>query len=280
MARAPELFEMAERHGLKVFTIEQLIHHRQQTEMLVRRVATTRLPTEYGDFTVHTYHTDVDTKVYIALVMGDVTTPEPVLVRVHSKCLTGDVFHSLKCDCGPQLDLAFRKVAEAGRGVLLYLEQEGRGIGIAAKMRAYELQDQGLETVEANHRLGYPADRRDYGLGCQVLKDLGLSQIRLMTNNPAKRVGIEGYGLEVVERVPLRVPPHHENRRYLDTKREKMGHLLDDFHAPGESQVPAESRDPADGNGRRPPDEGAGETPRSPEELAASGKPRVVEEIG
>jgi 3,4-dihydroxy 2-butanone 4-phosphate synthase/GTP cyclohydrolase II len=169
------------------------------------------------------------------MVMGDVSTPEPVLVRVHSKCLTGDIFHSMKCDCGPQLELALQKIADAGRGVLLYLEQEGRGIGLAAKIKAYELQDHGFDTVEANKKLGFPADLRDYGLGCQVLIDLGLRRVRLMTNNPAKLVGIEGYGLEVVEKVPLKVRPNEANLRYLETKRDKMGHTLDhlDEHAVG-----------------------------------------------
>jgi 3,4-dihydroxy 2-butanone 4-phosphate synthase/GTP cyclohydrolase II len=227
MARAPELFEMARRRGLKVFSIEQLIKHRRRTERLVYKVATTKLPTDYGDFIAHAYNTNEDNKVYFALVLGDVTTPEPVLVRVHSKCLTGDVFHSLKCDCGPQLERALQKVSEAGRGVILYLEQEGRGIGLAAKIKAYELQDHGFDTVEANRKLGFKPDLRDYGLGCQVLKDLGLSQIRLMTNNPAKLVAVEGYGLEVVERVPLAVEAVASNRFYLETKRDKMGHFLE-----------------------------------------------------
>ena len=245
MARAPQLFEMAREHGLKVFSIEQLIKHRRITEKLVYKVATTRLPTAHGDFIAHAYHTNEDNKTYLALVMGDIHTPEPVLVRVHSKCLTGDVFHSFKCDCGPQLDLALQKVAEAGRGVLLYLEQEGRGIGLAAKIKAYELQDHGFDTVEANKQLGFAPDLRDYGLGCQVLIDLGLSKVRLMTNNPAKRVGIEGYGLEVVERVPLKAEPHEANRRYLETKKNKMGHLFED-------------RDLSSPEDRLPPDESNG----------------------
>lgn len=229
MARAPELFEMARQHGLKVFSIEQLIRHRRRNEKLVYKVASTQLPTEYGHFIAHAYDTNEDNKTYLAMVMGDVSTPEPVLVRVHSKCLTGDVFHSMKCDCGPQLDLALQKISEAGRGVLLYLEQEGRGIGLSAKIKAYELQDHGFDTVEANTKLGFPPDLRDYGLGCQVLLDLGLKKVRLMTNNRAKLVGVEGYGLEVVERVPLKVSPNESNRRYLETKRDKMGHLLDDL---------------------------------------------------
>jgi 3,4-dihydroxy 2-butanone 4-phosphate synthase / GTP cyclohydrolase II len=248
MARAPELLQMAERHGLKVFSIEQLIKHRRRTEKLVYKVATTQLPSEYGDFVAHAYHTNEDNKTYLAMVLGDVSTPEPVLVRVHSKCLTGDVFHSLKCDCGPQLDLALKKIGEAGRGVLLYLEQEGRGIGLAAKIQAYELQDHGFDTVEANRKLGFPPDLRDYGLGCQVLLDLGLRKVRLMTNNSAKLVGIEGYGLEVVERVPLKVEPNEANRRYLQTKRDKMGHLLDHLgdspngSEDGEEMEPHEAR--------------------------------------
>jgi 3,4-dihydroxy 2-butanone 4-phosphate synthase/GTP cyclohydrolase II len=235
MARAPELLQMAEQHGLKAFTIEQLIKHRRRTEKLVYKVATTKLPTAYGDFIAHAYHTNEDNKTYLAMVMGDVSTPEPVLVRVHSKCLTGDIFHSMKCDCGPQLELALKKIAEAGRGVLLYLEQEGRGIGLAAKIKAYELQDHGFDTVEANKKLGFPPDLRDYGLGCQVLIDLGLKRVRLMTNNPAKLVGVEGYGLEVVEKVPLKVRPNESNLRYLETKRDKMGHMLDhlDEHSHG-----------------------------------------------
>ncbi|MBW3622075.1 MAG: bifunctional 3,4-dihydroxy-2-butanone-4-phosphate synthase/GTP cyclohydrolase II [Armatimonadetes bacterium] len=230
MARVPELFEMAREHGLKVFSIEQLIKHRRRTEKLVYKAASTRLPTQYGDFVAHAYHTNEDNKTYLAMVMGDVNTDDPVLVRVHSKCLTGDVFHSMKCDCGPQLELALQKIGEAGRGVLLYLEQEGRGIGLAAKIQAYELQDHGFDTVEANQKLGFPPDLRDYGLGCQVLLDLGLKKVRLMTNNRAKLVGIEGYGLEVVERVPLKVDPNESNLRYLETKRDKMGHLLDHLH--------------------------------------------------
>ncbi len=266
MARAPELFEFAQAHGLKVFSIEQLIQHRRRHERLVSKAATTLLPTVWGDFVAHAYHTDEDDKTYIALVLGDVTTPEPVLVRVHSKCLTGDVFHSLKCDCGPQLELAFQKIAEEGRGVVLYLEQEGRGIGIAAKLKAYELQDHGFDTVEANRQLGYPPDLRDYGIGCQVLQDLGVRNVRLMTNNPAKLVGVEGYGLHVTERVPLVAPPNERNVFYLQTKREKMAHLfqegdvsLTDRNAPStmtaEAPVPLTGADesPFNGRGSAPP---------------------------
>lgn len=246
MARAPELLEMAERFGLKAITIADLIKYRRRTERLVRRVATTRLPTRYGEFVAHAYASDVDDKPFLALVKGEISPDEPCLVRIHSGCLTGDVFHSLKCDCGAQLELALQKIAEEGRGVILYIQQhEGRGIGLLNKLRAYELQDHGFDTVEANRQLGFKADLRDYGLGCQVLVDLGLCKVRLMTNNPAKRVGIESYGLQVVERIPLRAGDHEENLRYLLTKKEKLGHLLDDLHPNGDearieqpSQVP------------------------------------------
>jgi 3,4-dihydroxy 2-butanone 4-phosphate synthase/GTP cyclohydrolase II len=227
MARAPELLEMAERFGIKAITIADLIRYRRRTERMVHKVATTRLPTRYGEFVAHAYASEVDEKPYIALVKGDLSPDEPCLVRIHSGCLTGDVFHSLKCDCGAQLETAFQMIDQEGRGVILYIQQhEGRGIGLLNKMRAYELQDHGFDTVEANRRLGFKPDLRDYGLGCQVLVDLGLRKVRLLTNNPAKRVGIESYGLEVVERVPLVVGQTTENQRYLLTKRDKMGHLI------------------------------------------------------
>ncbi|MGQ9698513.1 MAG: GTP cyclohydrolase II, partial [Armatimonadota bacterium] len=245
MARAPELLEMADRFGLKACTIADLIKYRRRTERLVHRVATTRLPTRYGEFVAHAYASEVDDKPYLALVKGELSPDEPCLVRIHSGCLTGDVFHSLKCDCGAQLELALQKIAEEGRGVILYIQQhEGRGIGLLNKIRAYELQDHGFDTVEANRQLGFKPDLRDYGLGCQVLVDLGLCKVRLMTNNPAKRVGIESYGLQVVERVPLRAGDHKENLRYLLTKKEKMGHLLDDLHPDGNNSQ-AESAEQA-----------------------------------
>jgi 3,4-dihydroxy 2-butanone 4-phosphate synthase/GTP cyclohydrolase II len=217
MARAPELLEMAERFGIKAITIADLIRYRRRTERMVHKVATTRLPTRYGEFVAHAYASEVDEKPYIALVKGDLSPDEPCLVRIHSGCLTGDVFHSLKCDCGAQLETAFQMIDQEGRGVILYIQQhEGRGIGLLNKMRAYELQDHGFDTVEANRRLGFKPDLRDYGL----------RKVRLLTNNPAKRVGIESYGLEVVERVPLVVGQTTENQRYLLTKRDKMGHLI------------------------------------------------------
>lgn len=228
MARAPQLFEMAQRFGLKITTIADLIRYRRRTEKLVYQVAKTRMPTVYGEFTAYAYASNVDEKIFIALVYGKITPDEPVLVRVHSGCITGDVFGSLKCDCGFQLKMAFEKIIEAGKGVLLYIpHHEGRGIGLLNKMRAYELQDHGFDTVEANQHLGFAPDLRDYGLGCQVLLDVGCRKVRLMTNNPAKRVGIEAYGLEVVGREPLPVTPNPENQRYLLTKVEKLGHLLD-----------------------------------------------------
>lgn len=234
MARAPELLEMAQRFGIKAITIADLIKYRRRTEKLVYRVATTRLPTRYGEFTAHAYASEVDDRPYIALVKGELSPDEPCLVRIHSGCLTGDVFHSLKCDCGAQLELAFQKICEEGRGVVLYIpHHEGRGIGLLNKLKAYELQDHGFDTVEANRQLGFKPDLRDYGLGCQVLVDLGLCKVRLMTNNPAKRVGIESYGLQVVERVPLRAGDNKENLRYLITKKERLGHLLDDLPVPG-----------------------------------------------
>ncbi|HEX3177336.1 MAG TPA: bifunctional 3,4-dihydroxy-2-butanone-4-phosphate synthase/GTP cyclohydrolase II [Methylomirabilota bacterium] len=226
MARLPQLMELARRHRLKVITIKDLIEYRTQKEKLVRRVASTRLPTEFGEFTAFAYEATVYSRIHFALVMGDITGDDAVLVRMHSECLTGDVFHSLRCDCGPQLNLALAMMQKAGRGVVVYLRQEGRGIGLHNKLRAYELQDQGKDTVEANQALGFKADLRDYGIGAQILVDLGLKNLRLVTNNPAKRAGLEGYGLTVVERVPVEVPANPENRKYLSTKRDKLGHLL------------------------------------------------------
>ena len=226
MARMPDLEKFAERHGLKIVTIADLISYRMRTERLVKREATVRLPTEYGTFTAIAYSNQVDKAVHIALVKGEISGDEPVLVRVHSECLTGDVFHSLRCDCGQQLIQALRKIEEEGKGVLLYMKQEGRGIGLLNKLKAYELQEQGLDTVEANEKLGFPPDLRDYGIGAQILADLGVRKMRLMTNNPKKIVGLEGYGLSVVERVPIEIPPSPENEGYLRTKCEKLGHLL------------------------------------------------------
>lgn len=228
MARLPDLMAMADCHGLKICTIKDLIQYRMKTERLVRRGAETILPTEYGgDFRLIVYENDVDNHNHVALVKGEINPEEPVLVRVHSECLTGDVFGSRRCDCGSQLEKAMHMVQEAGKGVILYMQQEGRGIGLLNKIKAYALQDQGCDTVEANLRLGFKPDLRDYGIGAQMLADLGVRKMRLMTNNPTKIVGLEGYGLEVVEQVPIVVEPCATNLRYLKTKKEKMGHLYD-----------------------------------------------------
>jgi len=225
MARLPQLERFAQEHGLKMLTIESLIRYRMQYEKLVCRISEVSMPTEYGLFTAIGYESVLDGQCHIALVAGDPTCPD-ALVRVHSECLTGDVFSSKRCDCGEQLRRALQLISKNGNGVLLYMRQEGRGIGLANKLRAYALQDGGSDTVEANHRLGYPADLRDYGIGAQILVDLGIKQIRLLTNNPRKVIGLEGYGLEIAERVPLEVEPNNINRRYLETKRDKMHHLL------------------------------------------------------
>ena len=226
MSRVPELTKFARKHGLLMITIADLIQYRMQTERLVKRIATAALPTEHGAFRIFAFQNRIDGETHIALVRGEIGDGADVLVRVHSKCLTGDVFHSARCDCGDQLETALARIAEEGRGVLLYLNQEGRGIGLANKIRAYELQDQGLDTVEANERLGFKADQRDYGIGAQILSDLGVKTMRLLTNNPRKFVGLQGYGLAISDAVPLEIPASDHTRRYLKTKKDKLGHRL------------------------------------------------------
>ncbi len=227
MARLPKLAEFAVEFGLKMITIKDLIAYRQRREKLVKRLFSTPLPTRYGEFKLIIYETLIEGDHHLAVVKGDVAGKENVLVRVHSQCLTGDVFGSGRCDCGDQLGEAMRRIEKEGLGVLVYMRQEGRGIGLLNKLICYRLQDQGLDTLDANVAIGFPADARDYGIGAQILADLGLSSIRLMTNNPAKRIGLEGYGLVVTERVPISIEPHEHNRFYLETKRDRMGHLLD-----------------------------------------------------
>jgi 3,4-dihydroxy 2-butanone 4-phosphate synthase/GTP cyclohydrolase II len=226
MSRVPDLAKFAKRHQLPLITIADLIKYRMRTEALVRRVASAALPTDHGNFRVSAFESGLDKETHVALVKGDIGDGENVLVRVHSRCLTGDVFHSSRCDCGAQLDAAMTRIEQEGRGILLYLNQEGRGIGFANKIRAYELQEQGLDTVEANERLGFKADQRDYGIGVQILKDLGVRTMRLLSNNPRKLVGLEGYGLSVVEWLPLEIAPGEHSARYLRTKRDKLGHKL------------------------------------------------------
>jgi 3,4-dihydroxy 2-butanone 4-phosphate synthase/GTP cyclohydrolase II len=228
MARVPDLLRFCKEHDLLLISIAELIRYRRQTERLVRRVAEARIPTQWGDFTCYVYESLLDGEQHVALVRGAVQGESDVLVRVHSECLTGDVFGSLRCDCGVQLDAAMKLIAEDGLGVLVYLRgHEGRGIGLGHKIRAYSLQDEGHDTVDANLELGLPVDSREYGIGAQILVDLGITTIRLMTNNPSKYGGLEGFGLEITERVPVRVEPNPENIRYLRTKRERMGHLLE-----------------------------------------------------
>jgi 3,4-dihydroxy 2-butanone 4-phosphate synthase / GTP cyclohydrolase II len=226
MARLPELLKFAKKHRLKICTIADLIHYRRTREKLVEHVETVKMPTDYGEFDLHLYRSKIDGQHHLALVNGNVAGKKNVLVRVHSECLTGDVFGSRRCDCGPQMHQAMRQISDAGCGVLVYMRQEGRGIGLAPKIKAYKLQEQGYDTVEANQKLGYGMDLREYGLGAQILADLGLKTIRLLTNNPRKVVGLEGYGLKIVEQMPIRTKPNQHNARYLETKRKKMGHLL------------------------------------------------------
>ncbi len=226
MARVPQLTIFAEKHKLKIITVRALIEYRMQREKLVQRIVSTHLPSKYGDFRMYLYKSQTDNKDHIALVKGDIVPDIPTLVRVHSECLTGDVFGSLRCDCNAQLIAAMERVEKEGRGIILYMRQEGRGIGLTNKLKAYNLQDTGLDTVEANEKLGFRADLRDYGIGAQILRDLGVGKMRLMTNNPKKIIGLNGYGLEVVERVPLEIDPNRHNERYLEAKRDKLGHLI------------------------------------------------------
>ncbi len=228
MGRMPYLEEFAQKHDLHIVSIEDLIAYRRQHEQLVERVADAKLPTRYGDFITVAYSSMVDADEHIALGMGDITPDEPTLVRVHSQCTTGDIFGSLRCDCGPQMDMALEAIAKEGKGVFLYMRQEGRGIGLHNKIKAYHLQDNGMDTVEANVELGFAPDLRWYGIGAQILVDLGVKKLRLLTNNPKKVVGLEAYGLELVDRVPVVIPPNPENEQYLETKRLKMGHILEE----------------------------------------------------
>ncbi|MBN2412357.1 bifunctional 3,4-dihydroxy-2-butanone-4-phosphate synthase/GTP cyclohydrolase II [candidate division KSB1 bacterium] len=226
MARVPDLLEMAKKFKMRIITVRDLIHYRHKTEVLVKKVASAIFPTKYGNFTLHAFKSDLDNEEHLAIVKGDVNTNEPLLVRVHSQCLTGDILGSLRCDCGDQLRTALMSIEKEGRGVVLYMRQEGRGIGLANKIKAYHLQDNGKDTVEANEALGFKPDLRDYGIGAQILFELGVRNIRLLTNNPKKIVGLEGYGLKVVERVPIEIKANEVNAAYLETKRDKMGHLI------------------------------------------------------
>jgi len=229
MARMPELVEFAKTYDLKIITIKDLIAYRLKTDNLIKCTASANLPTEFGQFTVHVYESEIDRLEHSALVMGEISSDKEILVRVHSECLTGDVFSSKRCDCGEQLQRSLEMIAESGNGVLLYMRQEGRGIGLINKVKAYALQDQGLDTVEANVELGFSPDPRDYGIGAQILRSLGIKKMKLITNNPRKRVGLESYGLEVVDLVPLEIIPNEKNRKYLETKKSKLGHILHSF---------------------------------------------------
>ena len=237
MARVPDLVSYCAKHDLKMVTVADLIAYRRRTEKLVERIVSTKLPTGFGEFTAVGYRSLIDDKHHVAMVKGDVSGSEDVLVRVHSECLTGDVFHSLRCDCGEQLEAALAMIEREGKGVLLYLSQEGRGIGLLNKLRAYRLQEEGLDTVDANLKLGLPADLRDYGIGAQILVDLGLSSIRILTNNPKKILGLEGYGLSVTDQVPIQSVPNPHNEAYLRAKRERLGHALHHQGLPLDEQL-------------------------------------------
>lgn len=226
MARVPELYELAEKHELKMLTVRSLIEYRIRKESIIEKVVETKLPTEYGEFKLKLYKSGIDAKEHLALVKGTINPEEPTLIRVHSECLTGDVFHSLKCDCQAQLAKSMEMINDAGSGAIVYMRQEGRGIGLTNKLKAYDLQEHGHDTVEANEALGFKADLRDYGIGAQILLDIGVKKIRLLTNNPKKIVGLKGYGLEIVERIPIEIPPNELNLKYLETKRDKLGHLI------------------------------------------------------
>jgi 3,4-dihydroxy 2-butanone 4-phosphate synthase/GTP cyclohydrolase II len=227
MARLPELFKIKKQFGLKLITIKDLIEYRLRNESLIERLIEVDMPTEWGHFRLRAYKQTTTGDIHLALIKGDWKENEPVMVRVHSSCATGDIFGSCRCDCGGQLHAAMKMVDEAGRGAIVYMKQEGRGIGLLNKLKAYQLQEQGMDTVEANLSLGFQMDHRDYGIGAQILRDLGISRMRLITNNPSKRSAIQGYGLEIVEKIPLKIKPNEHNKRYLDTKRDKMGHELD-----------------------------------------------------